>query len=100
MLMRVESTHHESRWHSASAFTRLRERDSVRRGGTKSYNITTACTRPRISVLLIVNVSVAALDARRVMPGVMSPLRVSLKKSPAAPQLNDAELVWIMREAG
>ena len=32
--------------------------------------LTTACTRPRISVPLIVNLSVAQLDARRVMPGV------------------------------
>jgi hypothetical protein len=35
-----------------------------------------------------------------VIGGVMSTLRIQLKKSPAAPQLNDDELVWIMREAG
>ncbi len=30
--------------------------------------------------------------------GVMSPLRVGSKKSPAAPLLNDVEVVWMMRE--
>jgi hypothetical protein len=39
------------------------------------------------------------LNARRVMPGVMSPLHGESKKSPAAPQLKAGELVWIMREA-
>ncbi len=41
-----------------------------------------------------------ALRARRVMPGVMSPHRVESTKSPAAPQLNAVEIVWIMRAAG
>jgi hypothetical protein len=52
------------------------------------------------SAALIVNLSVITLRARRVMPGVMSPLRVEVKRSAAAPQLNDPQLVWIMREAG
>ena len=47
MKLKVELAHDESTWHSVSARTRLRERGRVRRGGTKSYNITTACTRPR-----------------------------------------------------
>jgi len=29
------------------------ERDGVRRSGAKGYNITTACTRPRISLNVI-----------------------------------------------
>ena len=39
-------------------------------------------------------------SSRPVNSGVMSPLRINTKKSPAAPQLNDVELGWIMREAG
>jgi hypothetical protein len=34
-----------------------------------------------------------ALCARRVMPGVMSPLRIESRKIPAAPQLNESRLV-------
>jgi hypothetical protein len=36
------------------------------------------------------------LNARRVMPGVMSPLHVEPKKIPAVPQLNAAQVGWIM----
>ena len=36
----------------------------------------------------------------RVNSVVMSPLRVKSKMVPAAPQLNDIQLMWIMREAG
>jgi hypothetical protein len=39
----------------------------------------------------------AALNAsRRVMPGVMSPLHIESTKIPAAPQLNESELAWII----
>jgi hypothetical protein len=34
--------------------------------------------------------------SRRVMPGVMSPLRVESTKIPAAPQLNVLYLGWII----
>jgi hypothetical protein len=43
---------------------------------------------------------VSMSPARPVNSGVMSPLLINTKKSPAAPLLNDAQLVWIMREAG
>jgi hypothetical protein len=36
------------------------------------------------------------VDSRRVNSSVMSPLRVKMKKLPAAPQLNAAWLVWII----
>jgi hypothetical protein len=43
----------------------------------------------------------ASLNASRcVNSGVMSPLRLNSQLMPAAPQLNDVQLVWIMREAG
>ena len=41
-----------------------------------------------------------ALRARPLNSSVMSPLHVSMKKLPAAPQLNAVEIVWIIREAG
>jgi hypothetical protein len=37
-----------------------------------------------------------SLNARRVMPGVMSPLHVASMKFPVAPQLNATELAWII----
>jgi len=40
------------------------------------------------------------VNARRVMPGVMFPHHVESRKSPAAPQLNAVQLVWIMRVVG
>jgi hypothetical protein len=43
---------------------------------------------------------VEGCSLRPLNSGVMSPLRVQSKKSPAAPQLNSVQLVWIMREAG
>jgi hypothetical protein len=49
---------------------------------------------------LIENLSVPALCARPVNSGVMSALRMQSRESPAAPQLNDVQLVWIMREVG
>jgi hypothetical protein len=52
------------------------------------------------SLPLIENLSHDAVDSRRVNSGVMSALRLQSKKPPAAPQLNDVELVWIRREAG
>jgi hypothetical protein len=33
---------------------------------------------------------------RRVMPGVMSPLHIESQMIPAAPQLNESELAWII----
>ncbi len=43
---------------------------------------------------------VSRLNARPVNSGVMSPLRVDTQLIPAAPQLNEVRLVWIMREVG
>jgi len=41
----------------------------------------------------IENLPLIRLNARRVMPGVMSPHRIESKKSPAAPPLNDTYVV-------
>jgi hypothetical protein len=65
----------------------------------ESRHLTTACTRPRIARLSSRTCRMQ-LYARRVMPGVMSPLHVESMKIPAAPQLNAVEVVGIMRAAG
>ena len=83
MFVRVESTHDESTWQAMSARTRLKERDRVRRGGKNALPHNSGMHPTRNSAALIITGS-----SGRVMPGVMSPLRVESKKSPAAPQLN------------
>ncbi len=63
-------------------------------------NLTTHSTGARIARLSFVNLDAWLVVYRPVNSGVMSPLRIYTKKIPDAPQLNDVQLVWIMREAG
>jgi hypothetical protein len=53
-----------------------------------------------MSLAIIENLNGSVVDSRPVNRGVMSPLHINTQLIPAVPQLNDAELVWIMREAG
>jgi hypothetical protein len=71
--------------------------EEERQRRTKSNN---SLNRSANSVAFIENLSVMALCARPVNSSVMSPLRMNSMMSPAAPQLNDVDLVWIMREVG
>jgi hypothetical protein len=65
-----------------------------------SGGITTHSTGAGIARLSFARLDAWLIVSRPVNSGVMSTLRIQLKKSPAAPQLNDDQLVWIMREAG
>ena len=49
---------------------------------------------------VIVKLDASLNLSRRVMPSVMSPLRIELQMIPAAPQLKAVRRVWIMREVG
>jgi hypothetical protein len=62
--------------------------------------ITTHSTGARVSEPFIENLRGFGGSSRPVNSGVMSPLRIASQLIPAAPQLNDNQLVWIMREAG
>jgi hypothetical protein len=69
--------------------------------GNVVRNLTTHWTEARVSLPFIRETRMLdALCARPVNSGVMSPLRIQSMEPPAAPQLNDVELMWIMREAG
>jgi hypothetical protein len=48
----------------------------------------------------IENLDASLNTSRPVNSGVMSALRLHVKKSPAAPLLCDGRVEWIMREAG
>jgi hypothetical protein len=76
------------------------KRGGVRRGGADALPHNNSLNRSGISLIVIVNLNQFAVDSRPVNSSVMSTLRIQLKKSPATPQLNDVQLVWIMREAG
>ena len=97
MAMRVESTQEESTWHSASAIRLPLQclRRSARRNNALQHNNGMHPTANSVA-LISRDLSLAELNARRVMPGVMSPLRVDTQLIPAAPLLNDAKLVWIV----
>ncbi len=71
-----------------------------RRNGNVERNLTTHSTGAESACLSSRTWMLFADVSRPVNSGVMSPLRVNMKKLPAAPQLNAAQVVWIMREVG
>ncbi len=73
---------------------------TVRRGGAQELQHNNSFNRSANSGAFIENLNLSALCARPVNSSVMSPLRVDTQLIPAAPQLNEVRLVWIMREVG
>jgi hypothetical protein len=62
--------------------------------------LTTHSTGAEIAGLSSDNLNAGFVVSRPVNSSVMSPLRVKSKLIPAAPQLNDNRIAWIMRDVG
>jgi hypothetical protein len=75
-------------------------RRSARRSKALQHNNSLNPTRDSMVVVMISAAQVEGCSRGRVNSGVMSPRRMESMESPAAPQLNDSCLAWIMREAG